>query len=81
MTQNTEDQPKKPKSILEAVIGQQNARTMEKTREIALRQVASQERHDRIHNIMSTLSMTVFTLAIVFGLAIGCLAMWDAVVG
>lgn len=74
------DQSPKPKSIVEAVLGEQTARTRELAQQIALRQATDQARHDRIRNVMSTVLVFVSTAAILFGLAMGCLALWNAVV-
>lgn len=38
-------------------------------------------RHDRIHKRMSTAFITAFTATAMFGLFMGCVAIWNAVVG
>jgi hypothetical protein len=67
--------------ILDAVLGEQAARAQEKATEIALRNAENDARHNRVRNTVSTVFMMLVTLAALFGSAMGCLAMWNAVVG
>jgi hypothetical protein len=88
MSQPTENQPRNPaepliksRSIVESLIGEQTARQQEKYREIQLRHAASEAAHARVRNFFSTVLITVFTLALLFGMFTGCVALWNAVVG
>jgi len=49
--------------------------------DITLRMTAAEARHKRVRDSMSTALAAVFTLAFLFGLVMGALAMWNAVVG
>lgn len=80
MTEST-DKPPRPRSLVEALVGEQNPRNQEKHAAITLRIAEAEARHNRIRNVMSTVLIVMFTLAVAFGFSMGCIAMWNAVVG
>lgn len=73
--------PRVPRSLVEGVLGEQAARHVEKANELARKNAVSEARHKRVNETVTTVSHVAFSLAIIFGLAIGCLAIWNAVVG
>jgi transposase-like protein len=82
MSQPTESHSsQRPTSFTEAFLGERTARQREKLQEIQLRHAANEEHHNKVRNALSTTIMVVFTLAVLFGMFMGCVAMWNAVVG
>ncbi len=73
--------PRVPRTLVEGILGEQAARHMETANRIAERDAIRESKHKRINESITTFSHAVFTLALVFGMGIGCLAIWDAVVG
>jgi hypothetical protein len=70
-----------PKSVLEAILGEQTAHYQEKAAELALRSAAEDARRTRIKDMAGTVFYVLFVLAAMFGLVLGCVAMWNAVLG
>ena len=81
MTEAAPPSSDQPSSLVEAIIGKQNAHYQEKARELALRTALEEARHNKIRNNLGTVLIVMFTLTLLFGLSLGCLAMWNAVVG
>ena len=80
MTQPT-DSPRVPRSLVEGVLGEQAARSMDTANRIAERNAVAEAKQKRINDTITTITHTTFGLAIVFALAMACLEIWNAVVG
>ena len=77
MTESTE----KPRSFVEALVGEQATRHQERLREIMLRTAQDEARVKKIQSRVGTWLCLVLGAACIFGVVMGCLAVWDAVVG
>lgn len=80
MTEST-NQPQRPPTLVEAVLGKQAAEARERATELQLREAEAKLAHDQRGRRISIILYLVFIVACIFGLAMGCLAMWNAVVG
>lgn len=79
-TTNIEESPPPSKGWLIDSL-ERNANAAARLAIIQERNQLFQARHDRIQKRFSTALITVFTAAAVFALGVGCLALWNAVVG
>lgn len=77
MTESTD----KPRSFVEALVGEQAARSRDKMNEIAVKLADNEARTKKIQSRVGMWLYLAFAAACLFGVVMGCLAMWNAVVG
>lgn len=81
MSTESADKPRPPRSLVEAIVGEQNTRFQEKVNALTERVAESNARHARIRNVIGTVFFVLLIFSMVFGLSMGCLALWNTVVG
>jgi hypothetical protein len=73
--------PRVPRSVVEGVIRDQDARLMAKVNTIAERNAVAEAKQKRITDRITSITHAAFDFAVMFGLAMACLEIWNAVVG